>query len=1000
MRAFCIFILLGPDRPGRSFEKEKEIKKKVLVNLYRIYFLILFLVLSVFLKSQTPSFNFQKLGSEEGLNNANIFNIEQNSDGLIYITTQNGIYYYDGYNFNKLAIDSLKSNTLLSTRIAGINDLYLSIRDEGLYSAGIRTGKFKPLSPKRFNNNADNFVIEGKWAYLLTSGIKLTMVDLETGTVKEDQVTAIDKLNRAYCIYRTKSGRILIGRSDGIYQVVNAQQKRLSVLEGNTVHAIAEAGNGELVVGTSSRIMILKNDRIEKAITPTYNTKSFTFQLGGEKSIDNIIADDFGRIWFTSYPDENLYLYQDNAVYDVFHILDISPTLIKCLYKDAKQNIWIGTFNDGVYYIQNPFFNSINFAFNNNNLNINQVYLKGNLLVAATSNGLYGLNLTNNQTKVLSKPDDILMEPVTGITELNGALYYSKSSQFNMSPSIFLDSKMTYKFKPVIGRLFYPLNNTQSILVDFQADILLCNSEGNKVIDTLISFPDYRISVNAFYKINDLLYIATSNGLFVYDFKTKKYQNLVRSELNFNINDLAVINNKLYAAHESGITDIYDRRLIQQAGNFRLNSVRKIKQFEGQVWLATLDGVFICDQDFQPIKILNKSTGLLSNSVNDITFNEQTVSIATARGIAISKLSNIKEFSSKLKPVTINYVNCNGENVPFQDSRISLKANQEDVTIYFFSPFFNKPNKQYFRYKLDNSEWKTLDGLSLNVQLNGGEHTIEISASADNIQWSEPAGLGITKEEKLSEKKEVYWLITLGGLLLITLISMIWIKRVKVKARKRLKEEQQVNLLKHQAMNSLLSPHFIFNSLTSIQNYINTNNSLKASEYLGKFSRLIRMIIEKASQSNISLYDELARLTYYLELEKERFKNKFDYVIEIDENINTHEIQIPNMIIQPHVENCIIHGILPKQEHGTLTISFKKQEENKFMIRIEDDGIGLIKAKEHAKTGHKSLGTSTIKDILEINSKLTGKKQKVTMTDKSTLDPQQHGTMIVIELDQ
>jgi sensor histidine kinase YesM len=970
------------------------------VNFYRIYFLILFLASPAFLKSQTPSFNFQKLGSEEGLNNANIFNIEQNLDGLMYITTQNGIYYYDGYNFNKLAIDSLKSNTLLNVGISNRNTLYLSVREEGIFSADLATKVLKPLPSLKFDNNADNFIISENFAYLLTSSVKLAMINLRTGKMVEDQVTAREKPNRAYCMFRTLGGKILIGRSDGLYDATDGTQKKMPVMGNNTVHSITEARNGDLVIGTSSKIVIVRNGLIEKEITPTYKTKSFTFQMGGEKSIDNIIADDFGRIWFTSYPDENLYLYQDNVVHDVFNILDISPTLIKCIYKDQKQNIWIGTFNDGVYYIQNPFFNSINFSFNNNNLNVNQVYLKGNLLVAATSNGLYGLNLTNNQTKVLSKPDAVLMEPVTSISEMNGALYYSKSSDFNMSPSIFLDSKMAYKFKPVIAKLFYPLNNSQSILVDFQADVLLCNTEGTKVIDTLLSFSDYRISVNALLRIKDQLYIATSNGLFIYHFQTKKYEHPVRSELNFNINDLAVIGDKLYAAHESGITDVNARKLIQQTGHFRLNSVRKIKQFNNQVWLATLDGVFICNQDLEPIKILNKASGLLSNSINDITLNEQTVSIATARGIAITQFKNINDYSSKLKPVTINYVNCNGENIATNNNSIALTANQEDVTIYFFSPFFNKPNKQFFRYKLDNSEWKTLDGLSLNVQLTGGTHKIEISASADNILWSDNTVLDIIKEEKLSEKKALYWLITVGALLLVTLISMVWIKRVKVKAKKRLTEEQQVNLLKHQAMNSLLSPHFIFNSLTSIQNYINTNNSLKASEYLAKFSRLIRMIIEKASQSNISLYDELARLTYYLELEKERFKNKFDYVIEIDDSINTHEIFIPNMIIQPHVENCIIHGILPKQEHGTLTISFKKPAGNKFLIRIEDDGIGLIKAKEHVKTGHKSLGTSTIKDILEINSKLTGKKQKVSMTDKTTLDPNLHGTIITIELDQ
>ena len=149
-------------------------------------------------------------------------------------------------------------------------------------------------------------------------------------------------------------------------------------------------------------------------------------------------------------------------------------------------------------------------------------------------------------------------------------------------------------------------------------------------------------------------------------------------------------------------------------------------------------------------------------------------------------------------------------------------------------------------------------------------------ASVDNITWSEASSIRIVKAEKLGEREALKWLILVGGLLLISIVSLVWIRRVKRLAKERLKQEQQVNELKHQAMNSLLSPHFIFNSLTSIQNYINSNDSLKASEYLAKFSRLIRMIIEKAAQREISLFDELARLTYYLELEKERFKNKFD----------------------------------------------------------------------------------------------------------------------------
>lgn len=960
------------------------------------------LLISCFqLVAQTPSFNFQKLGSEDGLNNANIFNIEQHQNGLLYFTTQNGIYYYDGYACNKLEIDSLKSNALLCVSIKNANELYLSISDEGIANYNLKTQTYKiipELSLKE--NNADQIIVTDDYAYLLTAEIKLLIINLKTGKVIPDEIKKSEVNNVAYCLYRTNLGKILVGRKDGLYEVRDGKQIKLSVFQNQTVHSVTQNKQGKLIIGSAGKIFIVQDGKVETEITPVYKNRNSTFLPGGEKNIKNLIADEFGRIWFTSYPDENLYLYKNNTVYDVFENLDIPPSLINCVFKDDRENIWIGTLNDGVYYIQNPFFNTYNFSFNNKDLNVNQVFLKNNLMVAATNNGLYGLNLTNNQTKVLSKPDETFLEPVNSITQLNDILYYTKRSQYDVSPTLFFDSKNAYKFKPVIARQFCPINNgMQSIVADWELNVLLCNADGSKTLDTLISFTDYRISVNAILKKDNLLYIATNKGLFNYDFQTKKQQKLVRNELNYNINDIAFINGKLYAAHEAGITDVFGRKLILELGKFRLNSVKKIKIFSEQIWLATLDGVFICDSNLEPLKILNKTNGLPSSSINDITFNDDRVSIATARGVACADYKNIIKYSTRLKPVTILNVKCNGKTFESLENSFRFKPEEENITVSFYSPFYNRPSKQFFKWRIDNGEWKYINNLSFEANLNGGAHRMDISASADNIVWSDSTTITIIKEEKLSEKRSIYWLITLGALLLIVLISFIWIRRVKIKAKKRLKDEQQVNLLKHQAMNALLSPHFIFNSLTSIQNYINTNNSLKASEYLAKFSRLIRMIIEKSAQSEISLHDELSRLTYYLELEKERFKNKFDYSIHLEDDMNTQEIMIPNMIIQPHVENCIVHGILPKQEHGQLTLAFTRLPGRKFQIRIEDDGIGLIKAREHAKAGHKSLGTSTIKSILEINSKITGKSQLVTMVDKSMNDPATNGTIIIIEIE-
>lgn len=962
-------------------------------------YIFIYCLIHLSIIAQTPSFNFQKFGSEDGLNSANIFNIEEHQNGLIYFTTSNGIYFSDGYSFNKLKIDSLKSNTLLNVRVKNLDEIYLSIRDEGLATYNLKSKKFKHNSILKFKNNSDNFIITDKYAYFLTSEIKLITIDLKSGKILKDNFTNKDRMNLAYCIYKTQSGEILVGRTDGLYDATNGIQEKINYIKNIKICSISQSKDGCLLLGSSNKIIVVKNNKVEKEIIPVYNLKSNTIQFDGEKNINKIITDNYGRIWFTSFPDENLYLFQNNTVYNVFEILGLPPTLINCLIKDERQNIWVGTFSDGVYLIQNSFFNSFNFSFNNKNLNINQVNLIDNLLIVATNNGLYGLDLINNQSKILSHPDDF-GEPISSIKQINDVFLYSKRSEFNMESTKFQNSNLTYNFKPIIARQYYSIDNKTSILADWNSNILLLNASNNKILDTLISFSDYKISVNSILKYKNTLYIGTNNGLFVYDFKTKKYTNLIRSELNFNINDISLINGKIYVAHESGITDVQERKLIQQIDNFSLNTVKKIKQFDDKIWLATLNGLIICNKNFELFKIINKSNGLLSNSINDITFNKKNVSIATARGVAFSNIIDVLDCNFKLKPVTINNINSNGNEIICKNNIYNLSPSQDNLSIYFYSPLFNKPNKQFFKYKLDKGGWKNTENLVLNISLIGGSHNIEIAASSDNIVWSDSTLLQINKEEKLSEKKIFYLFITIFCVLLIIITAFVRISRLKIKSKKLLKQEQQVNLLKHQAMNSLLSPHFIFNSLTSIQNYINTNNGLKASEYLAKFSRLIRMIIEKASQSEISLHDELTRLTYYLELEKERFKNKFDYKINIDEDINTHQIIIPNMIIQPHVENSIIHGILPKHEHGKLIISFKRGTNRNFFITIEDNGIGLIKSSDQIKAGHQSIGTSTIKSILDINSILTGKKQIVSMIDKSTIDSNQSGTIITIEIEQ
>lgn len=173
------------------------------------------------------------------------------------------------------------------------------------------------------------------------------------------------------------------------------------------------------------------------------------------------------------------------------------------------------------------------------------------------------------------------------------------------------------------------------------------------------------------------------------------------------------------------------------------------------------------------------------------------------------------------------------------------------------------------------------------------------------------------------------------------------------------------------ALRSQMNPHFIFNALNSIKKFILTNDAGNADVYLGKFARLMRFILNTSRETNISLQKEIEMLTLYLELEKLRFGSKLSYLIDVDPTLEKDSVYIPTMIIQPFVENAMLHGIMHKESDGEIIISFKNHGDY-LEINIKDNGVGrkitgemLLNKNEH----HSSLGIElTTKRLLALKT--------------------------------
>ena len=161
----------------------------------------------------------------------------------------------------------------------------------------------------------------------------------------------------------------------------------------------------------------------------------------------------------------------------------------------------------------------------------------------------------------------------------------------------------------------------------------------------------------------------------------------------------------------------------------------------------------------------------------------------------------------------------------------------------------------------------------------------------------------------------------------------------------------------------MMNPHFLFNSLNAIQYFINSNQKEKSSDYLGKLARLVRLFLSHSSEPFITLDNEIKRLKLYLELEQVRFNN-FTYQIHVDTKIDVIKTKIPNMIVQPFIENAILHGISQlKQNDGTIDLHFILENEL-LIIEILDNGFGLEDKKQ--KSDHISKGIQITSERLEI----------------------------------
>ena len=983
-----------------------------------IIFAVFFLFCFTNIHSQTPS--YYHYTSSDGLASSTVYDIIQDKDGFMWFATANGISKFDGNHFKTFRTkDGLNSNSIISLLEGKKGELYI-----GNFEKGINLFK---------NGKIENYCseIDGKSlviSYLILGASKKNEQKIIAyngwGDINLINETASGKLKtkviNVFPIYVNKleklaNGDLMALTTTGLYdfKVESLSKVNIKGLPETSIFCLANGNDGSYYIGTQGAIYQLKN----KAIIGTYK-----IDLASNNDVIAILSDKNKNTWF-SIRNSGFYMIPNGSgkITDIGSKLGLQNTLVNDYFEDNEGNIWVSTFGKGVYCINNLYLKSYN---ENDGLHNNNVYSiakesSGKLLLG-TFNGI-GVLENGKFNQIKKEDDETFSEYIYSINNSNNEFYVGGSFVKNDLSTI---SYKGVKFHLFNGLSFCKLSNglflfggrTNSISVKNEL-----NDNQNQASQVYI-FGENRSTnrINQIFEDSEkTIWIGTGLGLCKAAVLPDKSGKLTLKKTFFKSNP--ILNSKINAiiqdnghniwiAGEKGIVRYNLKNdsitnYVTVKGQDLSSSTSLVSDKKNRIWAGNMKGLYLVDGS--TIKYFNKQTGLPSDEVYSLFYDRKKNQLAIGSSGGITFL-DIDLFDNAVLPqlqVKIMGVKA-GDSIYTNYNHLVFEPEQRNVSINFKALNFSSSGAVMYQYKLDGTKWKDIHDDFLNfLSLKNGNYNLLIRAKSQNGYWSNPAQISFEVKPRFTETVWFKFLM----LLIVALVSGLmadWQARIEQrKTRKKLKLNQRINDLKHQALSAMMNPHFIFNSLNSVQYLINSNRNEEANDYIAIMAKLIRKNLETAGSGFILLSEEVNRLKLYLNLEKLRFQERFSYEIIIGNDIDSNAIMIPNMILQPFVENALWHGIINSGVKGMVSISFSFENVEidaktckSLMIKVTDNGIGIIEAKKHKKADHISKGIQIIEERLRLLSEKMELPQPIIIDDLSNQNNNSHGTEVIISL--
>lgn len=903
-------------------------------------------------------YGFKTYNNSKGLTDNTVFKIHEDKTGKIWMATFSGKMYY--YLHETDSIYAIKANRILSDKIAFYPFDFAFDKADTLYVSNARRGYLK-IYPPEYNVASDNYKkSNGLFIKELDNGQFIFGSDFE------------DRLGypRWMKIVSYKGNQKLNNNPDQVK--VASRFAQIRAVKENSGDYIFSDGTSVLRISkTSQKIVIDSLSHHEKI------------------GIISLSKDRRQNIWVGSYL-MGVYLYekgnftQKPKIY--FPNLSVSAVL-----EDEDGGIWITTLEDGVYHIPSLKFFCYNKAIGITADKIWSVYKYQQHLFALSADKIL------NDIDVLTEQPSVKKTTLTSAWSLYGEdslllMCGTTSSLYNIRQG---KNTELWKYR---GDKIYPqyLRYASSYDKDYflgcgYDDIFLINKRTAETTNIIKHLPN----LSSVLFDGEKILIGTKEGL--------RYLRNNRLEvpgdkypiLNNKIVDMIKVNETVFlASRGAGVICLRNDQItyrFNEKNGLPSNICKSIcKDKFDNVWVGTNRGMVkinVRNKNNFHINSTDLSKGFVSNEINQIFIDDSLLYFATNDGVGSFNIFDVKDKHDDI-PIYIEEFSVN-ETKHSAFKYNLFKYNQNNIRISYRGIYLRGEGDLLYRYKFE--------GLDLNWH-----YTKETQIQFSNLAPGDyKFALEVQKTDGTFSRKSTrilftitppfwksWWFILLSILCFLLFIALFYKRRIdiiKIEENKKTEINKLIAESELKALRAQMNPHFIFNAINSIQSFILKNNTHEAHKYLTKFARLIRSVLENSKHDFILLSQEIESLKLYIELEALRASFSFDFSINVNTNTNEDSLLIPTMLIQPYVENAILHGLMPlKERHGQLIIKFE-QENQKLKCTIEDNGIGRVAAEEiklKKHSAHKSMGMSVTQERLDIINNQNEITSDVKIIDK------------------